>query len=76
MRNKVILDFYTEPGTSAAQVIANAIAYGEQFGCTGTVTLLCGPGGEPVAEFVGGWFELDELLTDYYRGSDREDSLR
>ena len=76
MGNKVILDFYTEPGTPLTKIIANVIAYGEQFGCEGTVTLTCGPCGEPVAEFVGGWAKLDALLTDYFQGSDREDSLR
>lgn len=76
MRNKVILDFYTEPGTSVTQIVANVIAYGEQFGCRGTVKLMCGNNGEPIAEFVGGWVELDALLTDYFQGSDREDSLR
>lgn len=72
MRNKVILDFDADPGTA----VAEAVAYGEHFGCRATVTLMCGPGGYPIVEFVGGWMELDALLTDYYRGTDREDVLR
>lgn len=72
MRNKVILDFNAHPRTA----VQEAVAYGEKFGVVGTLTLMCGPNGYPIVEFVGGWVELDALLTDYFRGSDREDSLR
>lgn len=72
MRNKVILDFDAEPRTA----VAEALAYGERFGVRATVTLMCGPADCPVVEFSGGWAQLDALLTDYYRGTDREDVLR
>lgn len=72
MRNKVILDFAVEPSSA----ITEAVAYGERFGTRATVTLMRGPSGWPVVEFTGGWLELDALLTDYYRGSDHEETVR
>lgn len=72
MRNKVILDFAANPRTAELE----AKVYAEKFDVRATVTLMYGPAGCPIVEFVGGWAELDALLTDYYRGTDREDSLR
>lgn len=72
MQNKVILDFDAQPRTA----VAEATAYAERFGVRATVTLMHGPANCPVVEFIGGWVELDALLTDYYRGTDREDVLR
>lgn len=68
MLNKVILDFEAEP----CDAIAQAVEYGRCFGVAATVKLMRGPSGWPVVEFVGGWAELDALLTNYYRGTDRE----
>lgn len=72
MRNKVILDFAASPRTAAME----AKVYAEKFDVRAKVTLMHGPAGCPIVEFVGGWAELDALLTDYYQGTDREDSLR
>lgn len=72
MHNKVILDFDAHPRTVALE----AKAYAEKFGVRAKVTLMHGPAGRPIVEFVGGWVELDALLADYHQGADREDLLR
>lgn len=72
MNNKIILDFMAPPRT----VIAEATEYAEFFGVRATVTLMHGPTGWPIVEFVGGWAELDALLTHYHRGQDHEEDVR
>lgn len=72
MENTITLDFMAEPCVA----LTAAVTYGERFGVKAEVTLMRGPSGWPTVEFTGGWTELDALLTDYYDGADREDSLR
>lgn len=72
MQNEINLDFATDTTT----VTAEADTYAAQFGCTAEVVLLRGPTGWPVVAFVGGWAELDALLTHYHRGSDSEEDVR
>lgn len=72
MDNTITLDFATDTRT----VTAEANAYAVYFGCTAEVVLLRGPTGWPVVKFVGGWAELDALLTNYNRGSDSEEDVR